>query len=754
MDKLESRPDITPYRYAFHFFLLALIIAIIYSNTLFQEWHFDDYPNIIEDTILHWKNITFNSIWNTVTTDGFGQNSISRPIPRLTFALNYYFTGLNTLSYHLTNIVIHLITSFFVYLVFQKTLIILKTRGGVNFADYTCQDIALLGAVLWAIHPLQTQAVTYIVQRMASMAAMFYIMAMFFYIQGRLKDGEFKAVLFFCATFVFWLFAVLSKENAVLLPLSIIIYELIFFGLTKRKILYILCLLFLFAVSAVCVLLFTQGNNSGSLYEMYSALLDRINEPYTHRPFNMMERLLTEPRILVWYLFLIFCPISDFLSLESDITVSTGIFQPISTFTSIIYLLMILSVSVFYYKKIKIISYAVLFFFVNHIVESTFFGLELYFEHRNYLPSIFLYLAISYGLMRLYSYYQDKNRVVMNYLITFFIVCILVSEGNATYLRNDVWQTEETLHQDNLVKVPNNIRPKVSLSSYYIRQGKFEEAVKLLHDGEDIVNSGTVRVQKNWIGLLYHNLGSAYYLMSELEKSKSNLLKSLEYDQYSWETHAVLGIIFFLDGEIDQSIKAYTNAINLHRTNPKLFNMFGRALYASGDFSTALKAFDKGLELAKSNQQLDLVKSINFNITACHIALEDFINARTTLRTIEKDFDSIFYRYNLYNEDDIHPLQEIALYNDLIYLLYKSILFPESNMQYMEKIVVHIMSSSKEYCEIINEIKRNKYIGVIYPSIHDMEKDLLELYHEKMKNSIEIIQNKMSTSLNCSFSED
>jgi len=756
MDKLESNPDIISYRYVFHFILLTVLVAIIYSNTIFQEWHFDDYPNIVNNKGIHLKEITLDSILNTfLKSGGYGHNNFSRPISRVTFALNYYYTGLNTLSFHLTNIFIHIVTAFFVYLVFQKTLQILKSREGIQFNAIIYQDIALLGAVLWAIHPLQTQAVTYIVQRMASMAAMFYLMAMFFYIQGRLKHGELKKILYFIACVACWISAFFSKENAVLLPLSIIAYEVIFFGFTKEKVFYMLGLFVLFAMAVAFILLFTRGDSARSFYDVYSIIEDKIIKPYEHRPFTMLERLLTEPRILVWYLFLIICPVSDFLSLESDIVVSSGLFHPISTFTSILFILLLILFSIVIYNKSKILSYAILFFLINHILESSFLGLELYFEHRNYLSSMFIYLVISYGLVKLHLYYHRYNRVFMHYLVSFFIVSILVSQGNATYLRNDIWDTEETIHLDNLIKAPNNIRPRVTLSSYYIRQGKIDKALDILKEAEAIVHSGSVRVQKNWIGMLYHNIGSNYYERAEFEIAKTNLLKSLEYDQYSWETHALLGIIFFMKGEIDLSVKAYINAVTLNFTDAKLFNMFGRALYASGEFNMALEAFQKGLQLAKDQQQHGLVKTIKFNTISCYLALEDMVSARNILLSVENYFEEKINKLSPNHQDDIRIIQKTALDNDIIYLLYKSILYAEISNQSIQKIVDHIMSSGNEYCQIINEIKENKMVGIIYPPIDEIEEDISNLYYEQMQKLIKNIEEKMLfSSSDCSITEE
>lgn len=749
MDKLASKADLSTYKKIFHFLLIALLISIIYSNTLGQEWHFDDYPNIVEDKTIHLSDITFDSVWELVTTKAFGLKGIWRPISRLTFGLNYYFNGLNTLSFHLTNIVIHFITAIFVYLVFQKTLMILKGRGETAINKIACEDVALLGALLWAIHPMQTQAVTYIVQRMASLAAMFYIMGIFFYIKGRVFKNELKTILYYCASIVCCLLAALSKENAIFVFISIILYEIIFFGISKKKIYYIIGLLVLFFIAAAAIVYFTQENSFGSVDKIISAFKESFIAPYAYRPFTMTERLMTEFRILVWYIFLIICPIADFLALESDISVSTGLFQPLSTIFSIIVLVALFIGSLFFYKKFKLLSFAILFFFVNHIVESSFIGLELYFEHRNYLSSIFIYLMISYILMSLYVYYINNNRVAMQYIVVFFMVCVLVSEGNATYLRNDVWSTEETLHLDNINKSPDNIRPRISLSSYYMQQGKFEEAIDLLRAGEVIVNSGLVRVQKNWIGLLYHNLGAVYYRMSELDKAKINLLKSIEYNQNSWETHLMLGMIFFTQDNIDQSVKAFSNAVTLNPSDAKLFNMFGRTLYAFRQYNAAIEAFNRGLELAQQDNKYDVIKTIHFNLIACYIAQEDFVNAKRILLLVEKNYDYVVYKYSVYSEYLKQPLQEINVYSDIIYHMYKLILYPEDYNESLNEIAVFLSKSDKSYCEFIKEVEENKYLGIIYPSIHDIKIDLSKFYNDEIDRLTDALENKKEGSPDC-----
>jgi len=698
----------TFYSRFFHFFLLCLSIIICYSNTLHAPWHFDDFPNIVERKEIHWEKITLESIKETFFRDGYGGKNVSRPIPRLTFAFNYYLTGLDTLSYHLTNISIHIITALFAYLVFLKTLELLKTKEDIDFSIVTCREIALLGAILWAIHPLQTQAVTYIVQRMASMAAMFYIMGMFFYIQGRLTTG-YNKFLFLATAILCWIFGILSKENAVLLPLSIIIYELIFFGLTKKKIILIISLTIFFVLGIISVLLFTRGNYSSSFADIYTAVIDKIFKPYIYRPFTMEERLLTESRILVWYLFLIICPVSDFLSLESDIVISSGLFRPNTTFISIILIVTILLYSTYYFFKFKIISFALLFFFINHMVESTIVGLELYFEHRNYLPSMFIYLAIAYYLSYTYTYLHKNKKVLAKFFIVIFIVGILVSQGNATFLRNDMWKNEIFLMEDSIKKAPENIRPYISVSTMYMRLNMFDKARQYLIEAENLYKKDPERYQVNFTALLYYTAAILYtyeWEKKDIDKAISLLYKSCELYPVDHLPHAALGALLFQKGEYQQAEQAMVNASLLQEDlSPVFYSNFGHVLYSNGKINEAISAFLDGLQIKSSD-------TLRLNLVAAHLKKGDIQKAKNVLNEIPNDNDSPAYllSYALLNPDKKGDLA-------------------------LEKLASLLVENRVSYCEWVEKINNNNLLGIIYPDIKSIESILKSKYFDQLNNA-------------------
>ncbi|GAG84650.1 unnamed protein product, partial [marine sediment metagenome] len=283
--------------------------------------------------------------------------------------------------------------------------------------------ISLLAAALWAANPIQVQAVTYIVQRMASLCGMFYILGIFLYVKARcLKILTMKSVLLYTACCLSFLAAFLSKENAALLPVSLLLIEAIFFQDLGRKKVRLTFWGIAIALGAATViggaLIFYDGNLSAF-----------VN--YEKRLFTPFERLLTQPRILLFYLTLIFYPAPHRLSLVHDIEISTSFYHPWTTLPSILVILVLIGFAIYKLRKWPILSFAVLFFFINHAIESSIIPLELIFEHRNYLPGMFLFWPVAVGLERLIGVYRRKNAVVY-YGLVGFVPLLLIGLGTGT----------------------------------------------------------------------------------------------------------------------------------------------------------------------------------------------------------------------------------------------------------------------------------------------------------------------------------
>lgn len=454
-------PDSGKYRLNILLFFSLLLIFFSYSNSLNSSWHFDDTSNILNNKKVHLEKINYDSIIDTFTASTNSTDKLYRPLPMFTFALNWYFSQDKVYSYHIVNILIHILTA---YALFSVIRLLLFSCYAKRYSPSFINTIALLATLLWALAPIQTQAVTYIIQRMAAMAAMFTIFAIYTYLRARAEKTR-KKYCWFLLCLIFYLAALGSKSNAILLPASLLFLEISFFNTIKTK----KTAFYIFALSGIILL-------AAFLFAYYGLGLRPLNlEAYNHRPFTLTERLLTEPRIVIMYLSQLTLPIADRLSLEHDIVLSTSLLSPWTTLPSLFFIFFVIAVSLRYLKKYPIFSFPILFFFLNHLVESTFIPLELVFEHRNYLPSLFFFLPIGYLFAQaLYGKkrFSSVGRIAVMLCGAFY----LTISSQATYTRNQAWATEGSLYQDALKKAPVSSRAALQLGIWNSRNGHYNKA--------------------------------------------------------------------------------------------------------------------------------------------------------------------------------------------------------------------------------------------------------------------------------------
>lgn len=683
------------YQKIFHFFLLTTIIITCYSGSLENSWHFDDFPNIVKNKNIQIENLS----WNQIKKSFYSHNEdrISRPLSGLSFALNYLFFGLDLKSYHIVNILIHVLCCITVYLVFITTLNICIEKNNVSIPKHLVIDIALLGAVLWAIHPIQTQAITYIVQRMASMAALFYVIALYCYLKFRLQSVDIIKILLFLLCILFWVAGMLSKENVVLLPLSIIAYELIIFRtrlIYNKKFVFLIFLCFAFMIVV-------------SLFLISGKLVQFFENAYEYRPHTMWQRFITQPIILVRYILLLFLPIADFLTLESNIFASKGLLSPPITFFSNILIYILIFMSIFFSKKFPLVCFSLIFYFVNHLIESTVIDLELYFEHRNYLPSIFIYLTISCYLIYFIYLYKNLNKKYLYFLLSILTTSIIVSEGNATYLRNEIWKDEISLNLDNIEKSPLNLRGYNNLAAEYIKLDQKEKALDYLKQAEKIYKQRPDDYQKNGIADIYYNAGLIQlHAYEDIDKATQLLLKSVELHSLGFMVHYQLAVAFFRLGDLDNAETAIFNSAQLKDDQSQIYNLFGRILYAQEKYDLAIEVLRKGFELEKRRE-------LCFNLVATYLKIGDYKNARSILFSI--DFSN----------------------TDLLYLLFRLVVSDELERDIIINYLIDIMFEKElNFCNWLQEINNNNHVGIIYPDISIYKNIIAQYYILKLNNKI------------------
>jgi tetratricopeptide (TPR) repeat protein len=449
--------------------LLLVLIFMVYSNAVDTAWHMDDFPNITQNSRLHLKRLGADEIAATFfAKPAQGKsNQLYRPVACLTFALNWYFGQQDVRGYHIVNISLHVITAFLLYL---SVLTVFKTPNLKNRFPDNQQFIALLTAALWAVNPVQTQTVDYIVQRMTILATLFCLLSIYFYIKARLSDSPAFRGMVFAACIISYLLAMGSKENAAILPLGLLLVEAVFFqdpgwSRSTKRIFWCAVASGIF-VFLTAVLFFLQG-------DLFSFM-----NGYAARPFSLEQRLLTEPRILIFYLSQLFFPLASRLSIQHDVVISTSMVTPWTTLPAIGLICFLIVWGVLNIRKRPLAAFGVLFFFLNHLIESTVLPLELLFEHRNYLPSLFIFLPVAAGAKRLLDYLVNYHYGIFR-LSVCCLVLVLMGLGLNTYARNRAWATQKSLWEDAMVKAPESARPYQNVADSHMKSGNTDLALVL-----------------------------------------------------------------------------------------------------------------------------------------------------------------------------------------------------------------------------------------------------------------------------------
>ena len=563
--------------------VFAALTLAIYSNIFSSPFILDDLPFILNDPHIRMTEFT----WENIQKAAIEASPRHRPLPNISFAVNYYLGRYHVTGYHIVNITIHLFTGIILFFFFNITLNISSSRRTTFSLHPT--HIAMLAAMIWLVHPIHTQAVTYTCQRMTSLAAMFYILSLFLYVKARIATGSNKpkkiqAALLFIGCLLAGLCAVASKENAAALPLFILLYEWFFFQdlksiWTGKKIAWGIIAIALFGGIALIYL----GENP----------IARIMAGYAHRDFTLPQRIMTEFRVVIYYISLIFWPYSGRLSLEHDYPLSYSLIDPWTTLLSLAAIIGLIGLAVKTAKKDRLISFCILWFFGNLIIESSVFGIEIIFEHRTYLPLMMVSLL---GVCIADRLFYRKRKPLM-----VAVLCIVMAISSAwTHHRNAMFNDKTTFLRDCVIKTPDKIRPRSNLATTLQLNNKTSEAVfhfkKILQINPNFVTA-------------YNNLGNIYVAQNKLDNAVDQYLTALKIDPALNPYHKKdfasvnfnLGSVLYLREMPNEAIFHYSQGLKINPDNGDAHVKLGEILLPQNQFLTAKNQFKKALQLNPEN---------------------------------------------------------------------------------------------------------------------------------------------------------
>lgn len=465
------------------FIFLCLLTVAVYYPGLSGDYMFDDMQNLLLNNRLELDTLDLSSLQAASLSSGSG--TLRRPVSMASFALNRYFFGIAPYSHKVVNLSIHVLTG--ICLLLLGRLILKSYREyrnpGLSPAAITWLPVILSG--LWLVHPLNLTSVLYIVQRMTSLAALFTVLGLCCYTIGRHRQLGDKPGWIWIMTglFLFGGLAVLSKENGALLPLYMLVLEITLFrfrdagGRLDRKI-------------AAFFMLFL-------LIPVFGFLFWLIQKPgpflggYLNRDFTLTERVLTETRVLLFYLKQILIPSVAELGLyHDDITISRSLLNPVTTIFSVISLIFILVTALLLTRRTPLISLGILWFFAGHTLESTILPLEIAHEHRNYLADYGILLAAGAAVLQLGKAMQ------ITYIQTLTPVLFICLFAYTTWVRAGQWSDNVTHAVFEATHHPESPRALLSAGRIHARlaingrKESIESAFRYLERASEIDQSG------------------------------------------------------------------------------------------------------------------------------------------------------------------------------------------------------------------------------------------------------------------------
>jgi len=549
----------------------VIIGFLIYSNTFNSPFILDDLSGIQKEPHIRLTGLSLEGIRKAARESLYS----SRPMGCISFALNYYFHRYNVMGYHLVNILIHITTGILLYFFLRTTLSIWTKQSG---QPANASLIAFFAACIWFVHPIQIQSVTYIIQRMTSMAAMFYILSLMLYAKFRLTAEKRKKWVLFAGCALAGILALGSKPIAVTLPPFILLYEWFFFqdlslSWLKRHPFRLAGMLILFGLVVFMFL--------GTVHPV-----EKIFNGYANRDFTLTQRVLTEFRVVIYYISLLIFPHPSRLNLDHDFPLSHSLVDPFTTLLSIGTITGLMVLAFYLARRERVLSFCILWFFGNLVIESSVIGLEIIFEHRTYLPSMFFFLII---VVLVHRYFKK------GWAVTAFLSLWVILLCSWTYERNRLWGNPVAFARDCAQKSPKKARPQNRLGVMLVRHGRLDDAMACYREA--------LRIEPEFAEA-HNNLGVALAKQEKLDEALAHYGEALRNRPRYPEAHYGMGVVFAQQQKLDEAILHFTEAVRIDSNYTKAHLGLGVAFAQQGKLDEAMAHLSVAEQITPNNAEV------------------------------------------------------------------------------------------------------------------------------------------------------
>lgn len=437
--------------------LVLLMAVIAYLPGLKGPFLFDDFGEI---TALGARGGVVN--WATFKAFVFGGHGgpTGRPLPLLSFLIDGSNWPTDAWPFKRTNLVIHLINAVLLGVLIDRLLELLQIDRQRR------HWVALISTSCWLLHPFLVSTTLYVVQRMAQLSTLFIFAGFISYLHGRslLAANRIKAYLVMSISLgVFTLLSTISKENGLLLPLLIGTLEITVIASQQAR---------LAALNRYWAVVFiVLPTVLIAVYLGEKMFRDDFFTVVPPRDFSIYERLLTQPRILTDYLRHWFVPDLYTVGIFQDhFSKSTGLLSPLTTLLGVVLHLAMIGISIAKRRRWPLFSFAILFFYTSHLLESSVLNLELYFEHRNYLAAALLFVPPVLLL---------QSKVSRSLFLVVAGAVVLLLAGFTRYTAT-IWQDYPSIVEAAAQKAPTSARAQMLYATELYNVKRFDESVQVI----------------------------------------------------------------------------------------------------------------------------------------------------------------------------------------------------------------------------------------------------------------------------------
>lgn len=606
---------------------------LIYSNVIINgEFLFDDFEYVVGNSLIH----DFSSYLLNL--------SDPRQIGYLSFAFNYAIGGEEPTGFHLANLFIHIMNAILVFLLIE--LILTLIDGEENLKKWQ-RTVAFFTGFIFLVHPVETQAVSYITQRFTSLSALFYLLSVYLYLLARSKleriPEDRKSYILYALSLFSAILAMKTKEIAFTLPFALLMFEILLFRNSLhcgRRFYYLIP----YMASLIIIPLSIVGPDLGLInHGRGIAEVTRVEKMYDLHERPWSEYFFTQFRVVVTYMRLLFLPIGQRVVYNFKVS---GSLLDIKVVASLLVIVFIIGYAIYSWRRSytadpeessgnKLVAIGIIWFFMTLSIESSVIPIkDLIFEHRVYLPSVGFIAACSVLLMRFIKKIRVNAPEIMKIGIPFIAISITLSV--CTYVRNEIW-TDEVLFWDDVVnKVPDKAIGYHNRGNAYAKVGKLDLALKdmtktigyfpknpaqrLSYENADFTPTNMAKTFMNR-GIVYMRLGFPQLAEEDFSRSKALIsAPPLDVDQ------TLRTADMYLRGNLyDPAIHEYNRILQWDPQNIDALNNRGSAYYRSSRLKEAIADFDTVISLRPDNVLAYYNRGIVYTWSGnTQKALEDF----------------------------------------------------------------------------------------------------------------------------------